>query len=98
MPIPDKMPYDTWLAYTAASISHINYVDEPLTNWRQHQDSFTAVMLEKQAKKENKNRKYDEYQEKLQRIELLKDNGSCSDKAFMTKLYSAYRSLENGFS
>ena len=99
LPIPDKMPYDTWLAYTAASISHIYYVDEPLTNWRQHQDSFTAVMLEKnKQKKENKNRKYDEYLEKLQRIELLKDNGSCSDKAFMTKLYSAYRSLENGFS
>ncbi len=99
LPIPGKMPYDTWLAYTAASISHINYVDEQLTCWRQHQDSFTAIMMEKNRQKsENKNRRYDEYLEKLERIRLLKDNERCSNKAFMEKIYSAYSRIQNGFS
>ena len=99
LPIPGNIPYDTWLAYTAASISHINYVDEPLTGWRQHPDSFTAVMAEKnRQKKNNKNSKYEEYLQKLERIGLLKDSIHCYDRNFMGQLYSAYHDIRNGFS
>ncbi|MDZ4793337.1 MAG: glycosyltransferase [Bacteroidota bacterium] len=99
LPIPANMPYDTWLAYTAASISTIRYVNETLTGWRQHDYSFTAVMYQKNKQRgETKNRKYEEYAEKLERIQLLKNNNYCANKAFMEDLYSYYESVQRGFS
>lgn len=99
LPIPANMPYDTWLAYTAASVSHIHYVDEVLTGWRQHDDSFTSVTYRaNQDKKEEVNRRYDEHRQKLERIGLLMDNKHCSNKPFMKKLYADYESLRKGSS
>ncbi|HEV7779749.1 MAG TPA: glycosyltransferase [Chitinophagaceae bacterium] len=99
MPVPPHMPYDTWLAYTAASLSHINYVDEPLTGWRQHEGSFTSVTYQaNQQKKEQPERKMEEHREKLERISLLKENRYCRNKEFMEKLYTAYAGLRKGYS
>jgi|CXWL01.1.fsa_nt_gi glycosyltransferase involved in cell wall biosynthesis len=99
LPVPPKMPYDTWLAYTAASVSHINYINEALTGWRQHSKSFTSVMYEKnKLRGESKNRRYEEYCEKLERIGLLKNNNYCGNKKFMEELYADYESLRLGFS
>lgn len=99
LPVPGNMPYDTWLAYTAASVSYIKYVGETLTRWRQHSDSFTALMYEKNKQRgETKNRKYEEHAEKLERIRLLKENKHCTNKTFMEQLYSYFESLRRGFS
>jgi len=99
LPIPAKIPYDTWLAYTAASISHINYVDEPLTCWRQHENSFTSLMAEQNRhQKNNSNRQYIEFCSKLNRIKLLKNNNYTANKKFMDNLYSGYENLKSGFS
>ncbi|MEO7984033.1 MAG: glycosyltransferase [Bacteroidota bacterium] len=99
LPIPAKIPYDTWLAYTAASISQVNYVDEVLTYWRQHDNSFTSVMYKKNSQQRHtKNRKYEEHSEKLERIKILKDNIYCSNKAFMERLYCHYESTRKGYS
>lgn len=99
LPVPEKIPYDTWLAYTAASVSHVNYVDEPLTGWRQHSHSFTAVMYKKNEQgRTDKNRKYEEFGEKSERIRTLSDNIYCINKRFMEALYSKYGSIDKGFS
>jgi glycosyltransferase involved in cell wall biosynthesis len=99
LPVPPQMPYDTWLAYTAASISSVNYVDETLTGWRQHSNSFTSTMFEKNRQRKNsKNRKYEEHSGKLERIRLLKNNPYCGNKPFMEKLYSNYESIRKGYS
>lgn len=99
LPVPPEMPYDSWLAYTAASVSHINYINEPLTGWRQHSNSFSSVMYAKNKERErNKNRKYEEHEKKLERIRLLKDNKHCRNKGFMDKLYRDYENLRKGFS
>jgi glycosyltransferase involved in cell wall biosynthesis len=99
LPIPLQMPYDTWLAYTAASISSVNYVDETLTCWRQHSNSFTSTMAEKnRQRKNNRNIQYEEYVEKFERIKLLKNHNYCSNKAFMESLYSNYESIRKGYS
>jgi len=99
LPVPPNMPYDTWLAYTAASIAPIHYVDEPLTGWRQHEGSFTSVTHQaNQQKRSAVNRKYEEHAQKLERIALLKENKYCTNKAFMEKLYTAYASLRKGYS
>ena len=99
LPIPAKIPYDTWLAYTAASISHINYVDEPLTCWRQHENSFTSTMAEaNQQQKNSLNRRYVEYCDKLGRIKLLLNNSYTVNRKFMDNLYAGYENLNKGFS
>ena len=93
------MPYDTWLAYTAASISTVRYVDQALTGWRQHDQSFTAIMYQKNKQRgATKNRKYEEHAEKLERLQLLKKNNYCANKDFMEDLCSAYESVRSGFS
>lgn len=99
LPIPARMPYDTWLAYTAASISTVRYVDQALTGWRQHDYSFTAIMYQKNKQRgETKNRKYEEHAEKLERLQLLTKNNYCANKDFMGDLCSAYESVRKGFS
>jgi glycosyltransferase involved in cell wall biosynthesis len=99
LPIPPGMPYDTWLGYTAASISEVRYVDQALTGWRQHEKSFTSVTYSKnKEKREDQNRKQEEHKEKLERMQLLKENKHTVDKAFIEKLYSAYDSIRNGYS
>ncbi len=99
LPVPAHMPYDSWLAYTAASISSIRYVGEALTGWRQHEDSFTSLAYKKNAeRKEDPNRQYEEHTEKLERIRLFKEHPYCPDEQFMEKLYDAYAGLRKGYS
>lgn len=98
LPVPRNMPYDSWLAYTAASVSQIRYVDQPLTKWRQHAGSFSTVMFESNEKRrKGKNWKYDEFLEKKQRIHLLLQN-KYGNSGFMQELYRDYSSIEKGFS
>ena len=99
LPIPPQMPYDTWLAYTAASISSVNYVDETLTCWRQHSNSVTSTMFEKNKQRKNsKNKKYEVHGQKLERIRLLTSNDYCGNKPFMESLYTHYESIRKGYS
>jgi hypothetical protein len=99
LPVPANMPYDSWLAYTAASVSYITYVDEALTGWRQHEGSFTSIAYhQNKEKREDPNRKYEEHAKKLERIALLKENKHGHDSAFMEKLYNAYERLRKGYS
>lgn len=98
LPVPGDMPYDSWLAFTAASVSEVRYVDEPLTNWRQHGESFSATMYEKNKKRrENPNWKFEEYLEKKQRLYLLAQN-KYGPQEFMNELHQRYAGLEKGFS
>lgn len=98
-PVPAGMPYDSWLAYTAAATGEIRYVDKTLTGWRQHDHSFTAMTYTENTQlKDSPNRKYDDLLKKMERIQLLKDHPHCPDKLFMEKLYAAYGSLHTGFS
>ncbi len=99
LPVPPQMPYDTWLAFTAASLSHITYIDEPLTYWRQHSNSFTSIMYKKNRERQRiSNWKYDLHARKLERMALLSNNKYCRNKSFINKLYRYFESLRKGFS
>lgn len=41
LPFPDEVFYDWWLAFVAASVSRIVYVDAPLVRYRQHSGAQT---------------------------------------------------------
>lgn len=98
-PVPDNMPYDSWLAFTAASISRIRYVDEVLTGWRQHEGSFSAVMAERNKNRRSvKGRALTEFKEKLHRIELFKEKKHARNRSFMEKLFKHYAAIEKAYS
>jgi len=98
-PIPADMPYDSWLAFTAASISRIRYVDETLTGWRQHAGSFSTVMAERnKGRRSMKGRAMIEFREKLQRLELFKVNQHAKDKVFIDELIKRFDAIEKGYS
>lgn len=42
LPLPDVSYHDWWLAFVAASIGSIRYVDEPLVRFRQHASNASA--------------------------------------------------------
>ncbi len=98
LPVPMNMPYDSWLAYTAASVSEIRYVDQSLTQWRQHDASFSSVMFEKNKSNQQKgNWKYRDYLQKKERLAILAQN-KYGESSFMNELHNKFSSLEKGFS
>lgn len=98
LPIPADMPYDSWLAFTAASVSQIEYVDDVLTLWRQHHGSFSTTMYQKnKADRSTPGWKYHEFLKKKQRIHLLSEHPHGKN-ALLRELYENYSELENGFS
>lgn len=98
LPVPREMPYDSWLAYTAAAVSGVKYVDKPLTLWRQHAGSFSSIMFEKnKSQRNNTNWKFQEYLKKKERIHLLLQN-KFGDHEFMNCLFEYYSLREKGFS
>jgi glycosyltransferase involved in cell wall biosynthesis len=98
LPVPLDMPYDSWLAYTAASVSEIRYCNKVLTEWRQHTGSFSTIMFKTNLEsRQQPDWKYQEFLKKKNRIATLLLN-KYGDKEFMKKLYDRYSSIEKGFS
>jgi glycosyltransferase involved in cell wall biosynthesis len=98
LPIPAGMPYDTWLAYTAAAVSSVRYVNKPLTKWRQHPGAFSSRMFEENLTRRNSsNWKFEEYLSKKNRIGLFLQS-KYGDHEFMKELYENYSFVEKGFS
>lgn len=98
LPIPADMPYDSWLAFTAASTSQIEYVDEVLTLWRQHQDAFSTTMFQKnEADRSIPGWRYREFLKKKQRIYLLSKHPNA-ENPILKNLLGYYSELEKGFS
>jgi glycosyltransferase involved in cell wall biosynthesis len=98
LPIPENMPYDTWLGFTAASVSSIRFVDQPLTKWRRHPKAYSTTMFEEnKTKKAGLNWKYEEYLQKKQRLKQLSEN-KYGERVFMSKLHQYYCELQIKFS
>lgn len=99
LPVPADMPYDSWLAFTAASISKIKYVDAVLTGWRQHPGSFSTVMAERNKQRRSmQGRGMMEFREKLHRVELFCEHKYAKDRPFIIELHERYASIEKGYS
>lgn len=51
LPFPDEIPFDYWLAFHAVQYGVIPYVNEPLVNYRQHDNNaLGAIGIKKNAK------------------------------------------------
>lgn len=98
-PVPADMPYDSWLAFTAASVSRVRYVDNVLTGWRQHPGSFSTVMAERnKSRRSMEGRALVEFREKLNRIKSFRESKHARDRVFIDELISHYVSIEKSYS
>ncbi len=90
LPVPHGAKHDIWLGFTAACVSRIKYLAEPLTLYRQHVATQTITLSEK-AIARDKNKRYVDYLEKLQWIKCMKDFAGNPEIIFFDKLYELYK-------
>ena len=49
-PFPVEMPYDLWCAFAATFYGTIQYVDQTLVKWRQHENNITVSAKSKESR------------------------------------------------
>ncbi|MEO6330487.1 MAG: glycosyltransferase family 2 protein [Ginsengibacter sp.] len=95
LPVPEGAKHDIWLGFTAACLGKIKYLDEPLTSYRQHEAAETTTLPLK-AKARTKQKRYQDYIEKLKWIECMKNFVPNPEAAFFKELYRLYEDLQKG--
>jgi glycosyltransferase involved in cell wall biosynthesis len=94
LPIPVGVPHDIWFAVKAAVAGGIKYVDRPLTLYRQHPKTVTTTLAQKTTARKREKR-FDDFQDKLRWIGLLRDNAGAG-RSFFETLFRLYSRKQQG--
>ena len=89
LPIPAGIPHDIWFAVRATTLTGIKYLDLPLTLYRQHSKTITTTIAQKAITRPHEKR-YTDFEEKLNWIGLLRDNENGKKRSFYEELYRLY--------
>lgn len=89
LPIPEKIPHDIWLAAKATALSGIRHLDEVLTLYRQHSTTVTTTIAQKATTRAHEKR-FADFEEKLNWINVLKNNCRETEKKFYEELYDLF--------
>jgi len=95
LPIPDGIPHDIWIAYKAATITGIKYLDQPLTLYRQHHSTATKTIATKTKSRTNE-KLYADFKKQLHWIEVMRDHATPQEKSFYSELHDLYKKKEDG--
>jgi glycosyltransferase involved in cell wall biosynthesis len=95
LPIPEKIPHDIWFAAKATALGGIQWLNEPLTLYRQHSKTYTTTIAQKAGTRPHEQR-YTDFEEKLNWINVLKHHCREDEKSFYDKLYDLYVLKANG--
>lgn len=95
LPIPQGIPHDIWFAAKATALSGIVYLDEVLTRYRQHSKTVTTTIAQKTTTRPHEKRFID-FEEKLNWINILKHNCGDAERPFYEKLYDLFSLKANG--
>jgi glycosyltransferase involved in cell wall biosynthesis len=106
-PFPEVIPHDWWLCYLATLHNGINYLNEPLVYYRQHETNVFGAIGNKRKKKENREKLLQKKREEIDKIRIRMQlfYAYCPDYlrkekkvlAALLKSYSSF-SLVNNFS
>lgn len=95
LPIPEGIPHDIWMAFKAASLQRIKYLDQPLTLYRQHGATVTkTIATDHKARTQNK--RFQDFLEKLHWIDVVRKNARENEQPFYNQLYQLYESKKQG--
>jgi len=95
-PIPANAPYDIWLGFIAANVSYISYVDEPLTLWRQHENSYSHKSLTNTKTKQEQ--AFYDWTSRLTWMKTLQSTPYNHNKTFIGKLVVLFEQKKNKYS
>ena len=95
-PIPANAPYDIWLGFIAANVSYISYFNEPLTLWRQHENSYSHKSLTNSKSKQLQ--AIDDWSERLNWMRILQSTPHNYNKEFIEKLIYLFEQKKNKYS
>lgn len=95
LPIPGNVPHDIWFAMKATIYTGIVYLDEPLTLYRQHVKTVTTTLAQKTTARLREKR-YRDFEEKLNWIGLIRDAEHGNRKGFYERLYALYQQKARG--
>jgi glycosyltransferase involved in cell wall biosynthesis len=90
LPIPDGYYHDWWLAYQAANLKGAIFLDEALTLYRQHHQTITKTIPDRQVVSRKFEKRYQDFMKELLWIEKCKNNESEKHKTFFTQLYDLF--------
>ncbi|AZI25275.1 glycosyltransferase family 2 protein [Pedobacter sp. G11] len=97
LPFPKGIFHDRWLAYTATNIGNIKYIDQPLVQYRQHENSDTNILKLKRNKSENSIHGNAKILKALSEFEIFASYQYNKDKSFIDKLLKLYRTRLNAY-
>ena len=89
LPMPKAVPHDIWFAVKATIFTGIVYLDAPLTLYRQHAKTVTTTIAQKTTARPSEKR-YHDFEEKLNWIGVIKDAEQGNRKLFYEKLYELF--------
>lgn len=95
LPIPAGIPHDIWFAMKATIYTGIQYVDEPLTLYRQHAATFTTTLAQKAITRKHEQR-YRDFEDMLNWIGQIRDAEHGNRKGFYAKLYELFSQKAKG--
>lgn len=95
LPIPQGVPHDIWFAVRATIFTGIQYVNEPLTLYRQHAKTVTTTLAQKTGTRPYEKR-YRDFEERLNWIRLIRDSEHGNRKGFYEKLFELFSMKAKG--
>ena len=95
LPIPDEIHHDIWLAFKALTLGGILYLDEVLTQYRQHMHSTSKTLPQKQPVRKRAQR-YKDYEKQLRWITLMLQHERPAYKPFYQQLVTLYSEKGKG--
>ena len=95
LPVPKDIPYDIWIAFKAATLGGIKYLNKPLTLYRQHATSDTKTIAVK-AKPRSGQKLFIDFEKQLNWIKVMRDHERPEREIFYNQLYSLYKRKEKG--
>ena len=90
LPIPPGIPHDIWIAFKAATITGIKYLDMLLTLYRQHESTATKTVAVR-AKSRSMSERYADFKKQLHWIEVIYNHERASRKDFYNRLFILYQ-------
>lgn len=87
LPFPEDFHYDQWLAYNATLLGSIDFVNQPLVRYRQHQNNKTDVLALRSVSK-SADRKIVELRKESEWLLLCFEKATGKSKYLITKLYN----------
>jgi glycosyltransferase involved in cell wall biosynthesis len=97
LPFPKNLFHDRWLAYVATNLGSIKYLDLPLVDYRQHENSDTNIL--KLDRKENKKELHGvpKIKKTLDELKVMINFEHNKNQPFLAKLYRLYEDRLNSY-